>query len=135
MVEHVLRVLGVDDPRTVSKQDHIRPYFSRKGEVPLASRGGFGEGGRAGVPGRAAGGNFGVEYENIRRSLLHQPNRILGVEGIADREKIEVAGHSEHRKLMHVAKACGLERAAKIAVEPSNGREVMDPRDANPRKV
>ena len=85
MVKHVLRVLGVDDRRAVSKQDHIRPNFSRKSEVPLASRCGFREGGRAGVTGRATGGNSGMEYENIRRGFLHQPNRILGVESITYR--------------------------------------------------
>ena len=36
---------------------------------------------------------------------------------------------------MRVAEAGGLERAAKFAVEPSDGREVMDAGNADPREL
>lgn len=103
MVEHVLRVLGINDCRAMGEQDDLRPDLSGEGEVLLASRGGLKEGGRTRVAGRPTSGDAGVKDEDIRRRRLHEPHRVFAVESIADGEKVEVTRRPQHRKLVLVA--------------------------------
>ena len=60
MLDHVLRVLGINDCRPVGQQYDFRPDFAGQLEMYFASRGGLGERSGSGVAGRAARGDPGA---------------------------------------------------------------------------
>ena len=108
---------------------------ARDGEMALAARGRVLERRAAGVAGRAAGGDAGVEDEDVGRRLLHQPPRVVLVEGIADGQHVELAGGLQHVELVLVAEPGRFERAAELAVEPGDGRKIVHAGDADPAQI
>ena len=65
----------IDDRRAVGEQDDIGLDCPRNGEMPLAPRRRFGERGRARVACGPAGGDAGVEDENVGGRLVHEAAR------------------------------------------------------------
>src|SRR5262249_1116740 len=67
-----------------------------------------------------------MEDVNIRSRLSHQPVRVVCIEGVTDRQHVEIVSNLEHSDLMLVAQSGAFQGCSERAVEPCDSRKIMD---------
>src|SRR5262249_53447278 len=119
-------VIWLNDSGAVREQDHVRLKRPCDREVLAAALNSDLERTRAGVARRAAAGDAGVKNINVGSGFAQEPPGVIAVERVAHGQQVEFPREIEQSDFMFKAQTGCFERAAKFAIEPGDGREIVN---------